>query len=270
MALADLVTSVNSKVRFVDLKLDLSGAYKAYKNYLKFKDEVDYATKYQSIYPYAPKFVGTGATVVFTPTVSPVWSVDQLKDKYAIFFKLADVTTAITGGDLSAIRGVSYQIQKIVSNTATAVTVGSNVLTGATDMIVMDSDGFTIANLKDYSLTDTAATIEDNHHDTNGYKNTLLGIKDGDITGVSGSYFIALHTHFQLQMAKDSGLPVELRAGNSLNEDEMIFFGTYLLNEFNKTGTIDGSAITQYSGNFLLTGTPTKKYVTTAGVKPSF
>lgn len=270
MALVDLVTSVNSKIRFIDLKLDLAGAYKAYKNYLKFKDEVDYATKYQSIYPYAPKFVGSSATVVFTPTVSPVWSVDQLKDKYGVFFKLADVTTAITDGNLANIRNVAFQIQKIVSNTATAVTVGSTIMTGATDMIVMDSDGFTIANLKDFSLSDTAATIEDNHKDSGGYKNTQLGIKDGDITGVSGSYFNALHTHFQLQMAKDSGLPVELRAGNSLNEDEMVFFGTYLLNEFAKTGTTDGSNIIQYSGNFLLSGTPTKKYITTAGVKPSF
>lgn len=270
MALADLVTSINAKNRFIDLKLDLAGAYKANENYEKFKLEVDYATKYQPIYPYAPKYTGTSTTTTFTPTASPTWLVDQLKDKFAVFFKSADITTAITGGNISNIRNVSYQIQKIVSNTATAITVGSNVLSGATDVIIMDYDGYTIANLKDFSLTDTSATIEDNHHDTNGYKNTLLGIKDGDITGVNGSYFISLHTHYQLQMAKDSMLPVELRAGNSLNKDEMVFFGTYLLNEFNKTGAIDGSAITQYSGSFLLTGTPTKKYVTTAGVKPTF
>jgi len=264
-----LVTSLNARNRYVDMALRLSGAWKMNKNYLAFSSKPDYVTKWKKLYPEAPKFIGAVATNDFTPTIAPTWTIDAYKDKYAVLFKMADVTTAITDYALNKLDDVAYEIRKITANTATKLTVEGNITSGITDVIIVDSLYWTIANLKDYGLTDTSAIIEDNHRDSGGYKNSQLGIKDGDITGVNGSYFIGLHTHFQMQISKDSGKSVDLRAGASDMQDETIFFGTYLLNEFNKTGGEDGSAITQYSGNFILVGEPTKKYVQTEGVKPT-
>lgn len=266
MAVKDLITSINSEERFVNAKLNFPMAYKANKNYVAYSVESDYETNWKQIYPYAPKFTGTVATNVFTGTGIPI----DLANKFAVFFKQADVTPIITGGDLSQLANINYDVRKITASTATSITVSGNIKTGMTDCIVMDKAWWTIANLKDFTLTDTANPIEDNHRDSGGYTNSILGIKDANITGVSGSYFVTLHTHFALNIAKDSETPVYLCAGASLNIDESIIAGNYLLNEFNKTGQTDGNGVTQYSGNFLLRGTPTKKYVTTEGTIPDF
>ena len=85
-------TRLNGNEKFLDLKINLQGAIAANANYEKIKTRTDYLTKLKPFWPTALKFSGTASGAIFTPTVSPVWTTDQMKDKFVVLWNQADTT----------------------------------------------------------------------------------------------------------------------------------------------------------------------------------
>ena len=264
-------TRRTAKGRFLDMFINMAGAWKANQNYTLLSGRSDYESDLKITYPYAPDFEGTASGTDFTPTVSPVWTVDELADKYAIFFVKADLDALTGSGDtLNQIAGLDYQVQKIVSNTATAVTVGANV--GAyTGMIVMDSAWWKFGQINDFTFEDTANQITANDSDSGGYSVSVDGLRNADVTGVTGNYFVGLHTHFQLQKTKEIGCTMKVRHGASDNLHESVYKQLVSVNQFSQAGTLEGDTIATYSGNLINKGKTVEiEAIMTEGVVPDF
>ena len=162
-------TRLNGNAKFLDLKINLQGAIAANANYEKIKTRTDYATKLKPFWPTALKFSGTVATTIFTPSVSPVWTVDELKDKYAVMWNQADTTTLETSATkFHEISLVDHQVQKIISNTETDFTVGATITTGYTAAIIVDEAWFNIAQVSNYDFANSKAQIDTNDADNGG------------------------------------------------------------------------------------------------------
>ena len=145
-------TRLNGNEKFLDLKINLQGAIAANANYEKIKTRTDYATKLKPFWPTALKFSGTASGAIFTPTVSPVWTTDQMKGKFVVLWKQADTTALETSAkDFHNISLVDHQVFKILSNTATALTVtGGTITPGYTAAIIVDEAWFNIAQVSNY------------------------------------------------------------------------------------------------------------------------
>lgn len=267
-------TRTSARGRFLDFKLNVAGAYKAAKNYLAFKDLPDYETKYKKKYIYAERQVGAidGAILnQFTPTTSPNWTVDELANKYAIFFVDADAD-ALEGDEDNQYKlaTLPYTIQKIVSNTADNFTVGSDILTGTTGVVIVDDPWLRLEQILDYTFDDTANRIDANDADSGDYATGINGIKSADITGVTGHYYIGLPTQFQLQQTKLAGCTLDVRHGASEKLDETVYFQTVSVNSFFPSGTLEGNTMMTYSGTLTNEDTVQHKTIVVEGTVPDF
>jgi len=263
-------TRLNSKERFLDLKVNVLGAIVANKNYEALKLNTDYLTRLRKYYPKAERFAGTGATVVFTPTPATTWTADEYKDKYAVFFKTADTTTLETSEDnFHLISLVEHQVQKIVSNTATALTVGSTIMTGATAMIIIDEAWFQIAQLSNYDFSNTKAQIDTNDADSGGVETFTDGLESAQLTG-SGHFFPSFHTLAQLNKGKDSDAPLEVRHGATDKLYDTVYNQIVTVNDMNKTGAVDGTGKLEYSLSFSNRTDITRKTILVDGTIPTF
>lgn len=259
--------------KFLDILVNMAGAWKLNYNYEAVKDRPDYTSKFKSLYPYAPKYEGAIDGVdpkQFVPTVSPVWAVDELKDKYAIFYVQADVDTIVATSNLSSLANVSCTIQKIVSNTATAITVADNITVGVTSIIVVDSPWLGLNQLQDYSYSDTANQLTSNDNESGGYVVNIDGLRTSDVTGITGNYYIGLATHFQMIQCKSSGALFYIRLGASTNLHELVYFLKVSATEFEPQGSVEGDSVATYSGTFSYKGDITKETIMTEGVIPTF
>ena len=109
---------VQGKIRRLQLKVDLLGAYIANKNFTDLSGLTNYTADLKPYYPTAPKHTGTVATNVFTTTGL---TADAYTGKYAIFFKQAEVTPLETADALPKIQNLVCDIRKITANTITAI-----------------------------------------------------------------------------------------------------------------------------------------------------
>lgn len=263
-------TRINSKERFLDLKVNVLGAIVANKNYEALKTRTDYLTRLRKYYPKAERFAGTGATVIFTPTPASTWTVDEYKDKYAVFFKTADTTTLESSEDnFHLISLVDHQVQKVVSNTATALTVGTTIMTGATAMIIIDEAWFQIAQLSNYDFANTKAQIDTNDADSGGVETFINGLESAQLSG-TGHFFSAFHTLAQLNKGKDSDATLEVRHGATDNLYDSTYHQMVSVNDFNKTGAVDGTGKLEYSLSFSNLGAIDRKTILVDGTIPTF
>lgn len=245
-----LETRQTSK-KFLDVRINLAGAWKMNYNYEAVKNEPDYETKYKNTFPIASKFVGTidGTSAdEFVPTDSPGWTVDELKDKYAIFFVEEDVTDVVTAKKLNDIAKLPFTIQKIVSNTATAITVGQDINVGSTAVIVIGDPWIKFNQLQDYTFNDSANQLPANDADSGGYVINIDGLRTADITGISGNYYIGLATHFQTVACKETGTEFYVRLGASKNLHETVRCMKVSATEFEPQGTIEGDSVATFGG----------------------
>ena len=151
---------VQGKIRRLQLKVDLLGAYIANKNFTDLSGLANYPTDLKQYYPTAPKHTGTAATNVFTTTGL---TADAYTGKYAIFFKQAEVTPLETADLLPQIQNLVCDIRKITANTVTAITVTGNIATGMTDVIIMDDIWWDIAQLQDCTFDQAVSMIDVNN-----------------------------------------------------------------------------------------------------------
>lgn len=266
-----LSTRTTAKGRYLDMQINMAGAWKANYNYEVFKTKPDYETRYKSKYPYAPQFEGAVSGTDFTPTASPTWTVDELKDKYAIMFVKADLDALVVDGEPSSdIACLPFTIQKIVSNTATDFTVGTSIESTVTGVIIMDDIWWKLAQLMDYTFDPTANQITSNDADSGGYSTSVNGLKTADITGISGNYFVALHTHFQMMMTRLADTLLYVRHGASKRLHEASYFQTVAVNQFSPLGPTEGDSMLTYTGNLINKEEVEAKIITTEGVAPDF
>ena len=263
-------TRLNSKERFLDLKINVLGAIVANKNYEALKLNTDYLTRLRNYFPKSERFAGTGATVVFTPTPATTWTVDEYKDKYAVFWKSADTTTLETSTKaFHKISLVEHQVQKVVSNTATALTVGQTIMTGATAMIIIDEAWFNICQLSNYDFANTIAQIDSNDNCSGGVETFVLGLESATLSG-TGHFFPSFHTHAQINKAKDAVANLEVRHGAT----DMLYDTTYnqvvLVNDFTKTGAVDGTGKLEYNIAFSNIGEIGRETILVDGTIPTF
>ena len=264
-------TRLNSKERFLDLKINVLGAIVANKNYEALKLNTDYETRLRKHYPKSERFSGTGATVIFTPAPapSPAWVIDAYKDKFAVFFKTADVTGLETEDKFHLLSLVEHQVQKVVSNTATTLTVGATIMTGATAMIIIDSAWFKIAQLSNYDFSNTKAQIDTNDADSGGVETFTEGLESAQLTG-TGHFFPSFHTLAQLNKGKDSDATLEVRHGATDNLYDTVYNQIVTVNDMNKTGSVDGSGKLEYSLSFSNRGEIGRKTILVDGTIPTF
>lgn len=265
-------TRLNSKERFLDLKVNVLGAIVAQQNFDRLKLNTDYETRLRKYYPKAERFAGTGATVVFTPAPapSPAWVIDAYKDKFVVFFKTADVTTLETSVDnFHLLSLVDHQVQKVVSNTATTLTVGATIMTGATACIIIDEAWSNIAQLANYDFSNTKAQIDTNDADSGGVETFTEGLESAQLSG-TGHFFPSFHTLAQLNKAKDSDATLEVRHGATDNLYDTVYNQVVTVNDMNKTGTVDGSGKLEYSLSFSNRSEIIRKTILVDGTIPTF
>lgn len=263
-------TRLNGNEKFLDLKINLQGAIAANANYEKIKTRTDYLTKLKPFWPTALKFAGTVATVKFTPSVSPVWTVDELKDKYAVMWKQADTTALETSAtQFHEISLVDHQVQKIVSNTATDFTVGATITTGYTAAIILDEAWFNIAQVSNYDFANSKAQIDTNDADSGGVESFILGLESAALSG-TGHFMPTFHTMVQINKAKDSGAELEVRHGATTMTYDTVYNQTVLVNDFTKTGSVDGTGKLEYNLAFSNVGDIQRQTILVDGVVPDF
>jgi hypothetical protein len=263
-------TRLNSRTKFLDLKINLLGAIVAANNYTKLKLKTDYETKRRKQFPKAERFSGTGATVVFTPTPATTWTIDEYKDKYAVFWKSADTTTLETSTkDFHNISNVDHQVQKVVSNTATTLTVGQTIMTGATAMIIIDDAWFNICQLSNYDFANSKAEIDTNDSCSGGVESFILGLESAQLSG-TGHFFPTFHTHAQLNKGKDATATLEVRHGATDMLYDTVYNQKVLVNDFSKPGANDGTGKLEYNLAFSNTGEILRETILVNGEVPTF
>lgn len=241
-------TRLNGREKYLDLKIDTLGALIAKDNYSNVKDLPTYATRLAKYFPKAVDYAGAFVGSVFTPTIAPTWLVDELKDQYAVFYKLSDVSTLLASGEnfknLSLLTPV---VIKILSNTATAFTTVSAIPTGMTNAIIMSKAWYQIAQIANYDFSDAIAQIDANDADSGGFETFIDGLKSAGLTGLTGHFYPKFHTLAQLENAKLSNGIQEVRHGATDLKYATVFNQVVSVSEFTKGGAIDGTAKLEYT-----------------------
>lgn len=256
---------VQGKIRRLQLKIDLLGAYIANKNFTDLSGLSNYTADLKPYYPTAPKHTGTVATNVFTTTGL---TASAYEGKYAIFFKQAGVTPLETTDDLPKIQNLVCDIRKITSNTITAITVTGNIATGMTDVIVMDDMWWDIAQLQDFTFDQAVSMIDVNNQMSGDYTVSVPGLKDANISA-NGIFFPDQHTMAQLNLA-DSADIAELRVIATPYKYDKVIKMTCFIGKFSPAAPVDGSDVQKWSADFANATTPSMKVIMADNTIPDF
>lgn len=270
-------TGLNRKLQ---VKTNILGMYKANKVYKTFlanntKAEWD---KYNTTRRFFPAWDCEGtldvAREVFTITAKlPDETLPtSLAGGYAIFYDKTALQTEVTANNLKDIINIDSVGVKILSSTATEITLEEAVPGGAwTDVFIMESDYFDLPMLTDYNFSFSSNAIDVTDQYSGGATESIMGISSADLDGISGNYSIDYHIVFQLRyMNLSKGNTVDVRHFASLDVDEPVYYQTVYPNEFSVSSATDGSAQLTYAGNFInASGYPTIKSVVTKDTIPS-
>ena len=256
---------VQGKIRKLQLKVDMLGAYIANKNYEALSGLANYVTDYKAFYPYAPKHSGTVATNVFTTTGLTASAYDG---KYAIFYKTAEVTALETVDALNQIKNLTIDIRKITANTTTAITVTGAITTGMTGAIIMDDIWWDLGQMQDYTFDQSVNMISADNQMSGCYTVSVPGLKDSSISA-NGVFFPDQHTMVQLNLA-DSADVAELRVIQTPYQYDKVVKMTCFIGKFSIAAPTDGSDIQKWTAEFSNSTAPTLKYILVDNTIPDF
>ena len=256
---------VQGKIRKLQLKVDMLGAYIANKNYEALSGLANYVTDYKTFYPVAPKHTGTSATTVFTTTGL---TADAYVGKYAIFYKTSEVTALETADKLNQIQDLTVDIRKITANTVTTITVTGTITTGMTGAIIMDDIWWDLGQMQDYTFDQSVNMISADNQMSGDYTVSVPGLKDSSISA-NGVFFPDQHTMVQLNLA-DSADIAELRVIQTPYQYDKVVKMTCFIGKFSIAAPTDGSDIQKWTAEFSNSTAPTMKYIMVDNTIPDF